>query len=182
MSIYNLRMFSKVFEKGEEWLDAYEKYLKNGKIPLELTQMKLNEDEEILAQRVEQQHLVQLQLQQQLQLALSIFQLDFNVLNQLWHISNKARDILAQRDLTLPIETQQRQLPATELAIERVNGKPSDILIAELFQLQQAIREYKAVWPPRLVVLLRFLSDKLMMTRRFILFHREAQRFLQLTQ
>ena len=157
-------MLSKVFEKGEKWLEAYEKYLKNGILPLELEEMQLiNEDEEILEKKIEQQQ----RLQRLLLLALSMFQLDFNVLHQLWHISNKARDILSQRDLTaLPIETQQRQVPAAELArIERVNEEPSEILMAEL---QNAIKEYKAVWPRRLIVLLKRLSQKLIQARQFI--------------
>ena len=152
-------MFSKVFEKGEKWLAAYEKYLKNGKLPLELEQMKLTPTEEVkvLARRVEQQQFVQVILQLQ---ALEMFQLDFYVLYQIWHMSDKARKILSQCDLTrFPVDTEQRQLPATE----------------------SAIKEYKAVWPPQLIALLTFLSQKLMMARRF--FQREAQQwFLQLTQ
>ena len=152
-------MFSKVFEKGEKWLAAYEKYLKNGKLPLELEQMKLTPTEEVkvLAKRVEQQQFVQVILQLQ---ALEMFQLDFYVLYQIWHMSDKARKILSQCDLTrFPVDTEQRQLPATE----------------------SAIKEYKAVWPPQLIALLTFLSQKLMMARGF--FQREAQQwFLQLTQ
>ena len=154
-------MFSKVFEKGEKWLAAYEKYLKNRKLPLELEQMKLTPTEEVKVQarRVEQQQFVQVILYAQLQ-ALEMFQLDFYVLYQLWHMSDKARKILSQCDLTrFPVDTEQRQLPATE----------------------SAIKEYKAVWPPQLIALLTFLSQKLMMARRF--FQREAQQwFLQLTQ
>ena len=42
-----------VFNKGEEWLEAYEKYLTDGKIiPLELEQMKLTEEEKIKKQTV----------------------------------------------------------------------------------------------------------------------------------
>ena len=177
-------MFSKVFEKGEEWLEAYEKYLENGKLPLELEQMVLTEEEKVLAWRVEQQQFVQVQLHEQLQQALAMFQLDFNVLYQLWHMSDKAREILSARDLTrFPVDMEQRQLPSSESAIQRVNGDSSQNLIAEFHQLQNAIKEYKAVWPPRLIVLLTFLSQKLMMARGFIFFQREVQqRFLPLTQ
>ena len=119
------------------------------------------------------------QLYEQLQQALTMFQLDFNFLYQLWQMSDKAREILSRCDLTrFPVKTEQRQLPGT--AIQKVNGDSSKNLIAEL---QNAIKEYKAVWPPRLIVLLTFLSQKLMMARGFILFQREAQqRFLPLTQ
>ena len=119
------------------------------------------------------------QLYEQLQQALTMFQLDFNFLYQLWQMSDKAREILSRCDLTrFPVKTEQRQLPGT--AIQKVNGDSSKNLIAEL---QNAIKEYKAVWPPRLIVLLTFLSQKLMMARGFIFFQREAQqRFLPLTQ
>lgn len=140
VSIYNLRMFSKVFEKGEEWLKAYEKYLKNGNLKLDLKQMKLEEDEKVKVQRAKEQQIVQ--FHQQLQQALSIFQPDFNDL----------RDILSQRDLRkFLVETQQRHL---ELAYREVMESNSENLIAEMVQTQNAIIEYKAVWPPRL---LRFL-------------------------
>ena len=79
-------------------------------------------------------------------------------------MSDKAREILSRCDLTrFPVKTEQRQLPGT--AIQKVNGDSSKNLIAEL---QNAIKEYKAVWPPRLIVLLTFLSQKLMMARGFI--------------
>ena len=167
-------MFSKVFDKGEKWLAAYEKYLKNGKLPLELEQMKLTDEEKVLARRVGQQQFLQVQLYAQLQ-ALEMFPLDFNVLNQLWHMSYKAREILSRCNLArFPVNTEERQLPATESVIRRLNG-----VIAEFYQLQNAIKEYKAVWPPRLIVLLTFLSQKL--ARRLV--QRQAQqRFLQLTQ
>ena len=167
-------MFSKVFKKGEEWLEAYEKYLengKNGKLQLELEQMKLTEEEKVLAWRVEQQQFVQVQLLRQLRQALAMFQLDFNVLYQLWHMSDKAREMLSRCDLTrFPIDSEQRQLPGTESAIQRLNGDSSENLIAEFYQLQNTIKEYKAVSPPRLVALLTFLSQKLIMARGFIFF------------
>ena len=176
-------MFSKVFEKGKEWLAAYEKYLENGELPLELEQIELTEEEtEVLAWRVEQQQFVQVQLYEQLQQALAMFQLDFNVLYQLWHMSDKAREMLSRCDLTrFPIDTEQRQLPGTESAIQRSNGDSSENLIAEFYQLQNAIKEYKAVWPPRarLIVLLTFLSRQ----EGSFFFQREAQqRLLPLTQ
>ena len=49
-------MIFQVFNKGKEWLEAYEKYLTNGKrIPLELEQMKLTEEEKIKEQTVVQE-------------------------------------------------------------------------------------------------------------------------------
>ena len=135
--------------------------------------MKLTEEE---TQRVEQQQLVQAQLvQSQLEAAFQTHQLQLNLLNQLWseilHMFGVTSNILLHHNLpTLPvitdndIENMQRRLAGSEYALQIVNEGPDGMMLAQLYRLRCAlIIECKAVWPSWLMVLLKFLSHRLMM-------------------
>ena len=144
-SIRQLNFLSfQVFNKGEEWLEAYEKYLTNGKIiPLELEQMKLTEEEKIKEQIVEQRRYVQLQQRA----AFALCESYPNFLNDLhrWHMHVVISDILSQR--SLPVfsisDDEVRNSPKRllESAIQRVQEDPNGIMLAELLRLQCVITE-----------------------------------------
>ena len=135
--------------------------------------MKLTEEE---TQRVEQQQLVHAQLvQSQLEAAFQTHQLQLNLLNQLWseilHMFGVNSNILLHHNLpTLPVitddekENMRRRLASSEYALQRVNEGLDGIMLAQLYRLRCAlIIECKAVWPNWLMVLLKFLSHRLMM-------------------
>ena len=135
-----------VFNKGEEWLEAYEKYLTNGKIipNLELEQMQLTEEEKIKEQIVEQRRYVQLQQRA----AFALCESYPNFLNDLhrWHMHAVMSHILSQRNLPVfsisndEVRNSQKRL---ESAIQRVQEDPNGIVLAELFRLQCLITQ----WP-----------------------------------
>jgi hypothetical protein len=139
-----------VFNKGEEWLEAYEKYLSNGKtLPLELDQMELTEEEKVIEQMVEQRRFAQLQQHA----AIAMCQLNPNFLNELhrWHMHAIMGEILSQRNLPIfPISAEEisnTQRRLVESVIQRVQGDPYEIMLTELFRMLCAITECKLANP-----------------------------------
>ena len=164
-------MIYQVFNKGEEWLEAYEKYLITKKLPLELKQMELTEEE---TQRVAEQQQHQLLLSQRWA-EYQMYRLYLNFLNQLWidiwYTFGITSDILSQNNLprVLPVLTVdnesyiQRLFSGEKSALQRVNAGPDGMMLPQLIRLECALKECKAVWPSWLILILKFLSARLMM-------------------
>jgi hypothetical protein len=145
-------IFLQVFNKGEEWLEAYEKYLVTKELPLDLEQMELTEEEKVKVQIVQQRQFVQFQQHA----ALAMCQLDPNFLNELhrWHMHAIIGEILSHRNLPIQVpisidEVRNTQRQLLESAIERVSEDPNGIMLAELFRLQCAITECSLANPGR---------------------------------
>ncbi|XP_028402922.1 uncharacterized protein LOC114525708 [Dendronephthya gigantea] len=129
-------MIFQVFNKGVEWLEAYEKYLIGKKLPLDLQQMKLTEEEELKAERVEK---LQIALLGQ-EIALALYQSRPNFLNDLhnWQMRSIFSNILSQRNLPIftvdEINNEQTQM--IETFLRRCNmDNPIDIACGWLFAL-----------------------------------------------
>ena len=167
-------MIYQVFNKGEEWLQAYEKYRITKKLPLELKQMELTEEE---TQKVAEQQLQQLVLSQR-RAEYQMYRLHPNLLNQLWidiwYTFGITSDILSQTNLpsVLPVLTAddksyiQRLSTGHKFALQRVNEGPDGMMLPQLIRLECALKECKAVWPNWLIVILKFVSARLMMELR----------------
>ena len=132
--------------------------------------MELTEEE---TQRVAEQQLQQLVLSQRWA-DYQIYRLHLNFLNQLWidiwSTFGITSDILSQYNLplVLPVLTfedesyVQRLFSGDKSALQRVNEGPDGMMLPQLIRLRCALKECKAVWPNWLIVILKFLSARLM--------------------
>ena len=113
-----------MFSKGEEWLEAYEKYLENGKLQLALEQMKLTEEEKKVEQKNEQiyQHVALAAIQR-------------------WHLFAVTSDILSRRLPVTVDEVRNAQERMHRAIIPKTDEDSANNRLAEMFRLQCAITE-----------------------------------------
>ena len=133
--------------------------------------MKLTKEEQ---QRVAERQLQQLVISQR-RVEYQMYRLQPNLLNQLWidiwYTFGITSDILSQNNLpsVLPVLTVDdekyihRLFSGDKSALQRVNAGPDGMMLPQLIRLECALKECKAVWPSWLILILKFLSARLMM-------------------